>query len=80
VPVFEAAEDIAEVEATAMGEYSDSSVEVDQEYFYWLVQADNDVEVAITNVLYARIASATEEPLVPEVPSRVALFIPFLDR
>lgn len=77
VPVFEAATDIAEIAASATGAYSDSDVEAEQEYTYWLVQADNDVEVAITAAYNATLA---DTPTVPTQPSPVALFVPFLER
>jgi subtilisin family serine protease len=80
VPVFEAALDIAEVPSAATVSYSDSNVEADQEYYYWLVQADNDVEVAITEVLNAKLADTPQTPVQPEQPGNVALFMPFLER
>ena len=77
VPVFEAATDIAEMAASATGAYSDSDVEADQEYTYWLVQVDNDVEIAITAAYSATLA---DTPAVPIEPNPVAMFIPFLER
>lgn len=92
VPVFEAATDIAEVAAAATGSYIDSDVETGQEYYYWLVQADNDVEVAITQAYTIKLAANPLAPEVPETPQqpetpqepaqpgRVALFMPLLER
>jgi hypothetical protein len=94
-PVFEAAEDIAEIAAAATGSYSDTNVEADQEYFYWLVQVDSDVELAITDSYTTKLATAPlapeepatpQEPETPETPaqpgqtSKVAMFIPFVER
>jgi hypothetical protein len=68
VPVFEAAEDVAEVTAGFTGSYSDTSVEADQEYFYWLVQADNEVEVAMTEAFTTKLATTPQAPEEPETP------------
>ncbi|MCC6454002.1 MAG: S8 family serine peptidase [Caldilineaceae bacterium] len=82
VPVFEAATDIAEIPAVATGSYDDTEIEVDQEYHYWLVQADNDVEIAITEALNAKVSSTAEpnEPIEPAQPGQAFLFIPKLQR
>ena len=82
-PVFEAAEDIAEVEALATGIYTDTSVTVDQDYYYWLVDANQDVEVAITEVVNGKLSlvpTTPEEPQEPTQPTQVAMFMPFLNR
>jgi subtilisin family serine protease len=74
VPVFDAATDIAEVAAATAGTYNDTDVEIDREYFYWLVQADNGVEVATSAMLNAKISSA------PKQVEKFALFMPALQR
>ncbi len=79
-PVFEAAEDIIEVETTASGIYTDTTVEADQEYYYWLVDTDHDVEVATTGMLNAKLTTALLSPQEPEQGSPIALFIPFVNR
>lgn len=76
VPVFEGAEDIAEVAATSAGTFDDTNVEIGRQYYYWLVQADNDVEVAITEVLNAKVTAAPQEPEEPGQPTNVALYMP----
>lgn len=68
VPVFEAAEDIAKIAATAPGSYSDTSVEPGVTYTYWLVKADNDVEVAISDAISTQLATTPQEPETPEEP------------
>ncbi len=87
VPVFEASGDITELDATTTGSYSDTNVVVDQEYFYWLVQADNDVEITVSDAIGAKvqlIAQSPEESKVPEEPvpgqSEVVLFMPMVQR
>jgi subtilisin family serine protease len=88
VPVFEAALDVAEIDAAATGAYSDTDVEANQDYYYWLVQADNDVEVAITDAYITKLATTPQvpeepqtpqepkEPVTPEQPSATTMFIP----
>jgi hypothetical protein len=92
VPVFEAAEDIAEISATAVGSYADTTAVAGVEYTYWLVQADNDVEVAITSGYAARLVSEPVRPVAPEEPqnpidperpsqpTQALLFLPNLQR
>jgi subtilisin family serine protease len=86
VPVFEAATDIAELPAAATGSYSDTHVDVEQEYYYWLVQAYNDVEVAITDSYTAKLAAVPQspdqpqQPVAPAQPNLVAIFIPLVQR
>ena len=86
VPVFEAAEDIGEIPAAANVTYTDTNVKADQDYYYWLVQADNDVEVAITDSYKTTVTSVPAEPETPETPvqpeqpTTVAMFMPYLER
>lgn len=76
VPVFEAAMDIAEVDAAAAATFDDTDVEAEQEYYYWLVLADNDVEIAITDLLSVEVSSTPEQP----TPEQVTLYMPVLQR
>lgn len=87
VPVFESAGDIAEVDTTTTGSYSDTDIVVDQEYFYWFVQADNSVEIAVSDAIRAKVVltpQSPEEPQEPEEPvpgqDEVALFMPMVQR
>lgn len=68
VPVFEAAEDVDEVAATELGAYLDTTDEAGVEYTYWLVLADNDVEISITGAYAPVEIVEPEEPVVPEEP------------
>jgi subtilisin family serine protease len=87
VPAFEAAGDIAELDATTTGTYSDTDIVVDQEYFYWLVQADNDVEIAVSDAIAAKVQLIPQSPEAPQVPeepvsgqSEIVLFMPMVQR
>jgi thermitase len=79
-PVFESAEDIAEVAAAATGTFSDTAVEADQDYYYWLVDVDQDVEVAITDMISSKLTLTPAAPEEPQQPTKVAMFMPFLNR
>ena len=80
VPVFEAAEDIDEIAASAKSTYTDRDVEAEQEYYYWLVEADNDVEIAITDSYNTMLTSEPTVPTQPEQPVPLAVFMPYLQR
>jgi subtilisin family serine protease len=71
VPVFEAALDITELPATATGSYIDTNVNANAHYSYWLVLAQEDVEL-----------ETTEQVDLTFTPAPVArqLFIPMVQR
>lgn len=80
VPAFEASQDIAEVALVSgpgsnHGSYIDTDVTADTTYYYWIVQAQGNVELAVTNPVSGMIAEQTPEPT---APSTANIFLPLL--
>jgi thermitase len=64
VPVFEGALDIAELPVTT-GSYVDTDVKVDASYYYWLIVAEENVEVETTNQFAVTFLPTPSEPTAP---------------
>lgn len=83
VPVFEAAVDIAETAffapSTNGNSVIDTQVVAGQTYYYWIVQADRSVEIAVSNMqslTYTPVEEPKEEPEEPATPN-TSLYLPF---
>ncbi len=68
VYVFDAALDIAELPAAATGSYVDGSVEDGTRYSYWLVLAQENVELETSAQVSVTFTSTPEGPMEPETP------------
>lgn len=71
-PVLESADDIAVVDTIETNSYEDTDVVPGDTYYYWLVQAENGVELMVTATITAS--------LTPSEPIAGVLYMPFLNR
>lgn len=74
LPVLESSEAITSIKTAGITSYEDENVVEGQPYYYWIIQAEDNIELTVTASMTATLKPLAQQPLAG------ALYMPFLNR